>query len=388
MKRTRQVFLFLCMAVFLLGCGAQQPKQETQTQEKGVENKRLDWESFKLVSSMELSYANQFSVTYYEDNYKLLHIEQEGDFLLVPQNKEIPENLPDDITVINAPLERIYMVSTSVMDLFRVIDAIDTIRFSGTNAQNWYVEEAKTAMEQGDILYAGKYNAPDFEMLLDGDCDLALENAMIYHNPEIKEQLEKLGIPVLVERSSYESHPLGRMEWVRFYGALLDKEQEADAFFEEQTKYIEELTKEENTGKTVAFFYVTGNGAVNVRKANDYIAKMIEMAGGQYAFHDLKPEEENALSTMKIQMEEFYATAKDADILIYNSTIDAELYTLDELFDKSELFRDFKAVQSGQVYCTGKDMFQQSAESGTLLEDFHKVITGEDDNLVFLHKLQ
>ena len=46
---------------------------------------------------------------------------------------------------------------------------------------------------------------------------------MIYHSPEVKEQLEKLGVPVLVERSSYEQDPLGRMEWVKVYGALVGK---------------------------------------------------------------------------------------------------------------------------------------------------------------------
>ena len=38
---------------------------------------------------------------------------------------------------------------------------------------------------------------------------------MIYHTPEVKEQLEDFGVPVLVERSSYENHPLGRMEWIK-----------------------------------------------------------------------------------------------------------------------------------------------------------------------------
>lgn len=44
---------------------------------------------------------------------------------------------------------------------------------------------------------------------------------MILHTPEVKEQLEHFGIPVLVERSSYESDPLARMEWIKLYGILL-----------------------------------------------------------------------------------------------------------------------------------------------------------------------
>ena len=43
------------------------------------------------------------------------------------------------------------------------------------------------------------------------------------HDPEVKEQLEKFGVPVIVERSSYESGPLARMEWLKLYGILLNK---------------------------------------------------------------------------------------------------------------------------------------------------------------------
>ena len=62
-------------------------------------------------------------------------------------------------------------------------------------------------------------------------CDLAIESTMIYHNPEVKEKLEQLGIPVLVERSSYESHPLGRTEWMKLYAVLLGKEEAAETAF-------------------------------------------------------------------------------------------------------------------------------------------------------------
>ena len=79
-------------------------------------------------------------------------------------------------------------------------------------------------METGDILYAGNYSAPDYEQILAEGCDLAIENTMVYHTPEVKEQLEKFGIPVMVDYSSYETEPLGRTEWVKLYGLLADRE--------------------------------------------------------------------------------------------------------------------------------------------------------------------
>ena len=341
-------------------------------------------------SSLDLTYAQQFSVDYYEGGYALINITDSGEFLVVPEDAKVPEGLPSDITVLQQPLDHIYLVATSAMDLFRAIDAIGNIRLSGTDTDGWYIEEAKEAMENGDMIYAGKYSAPDYETILAEDCDLAVESTMIYHSPEVKEKLESLGIPVLVERSSYESHPLGRTEWMKLYAVLLGKEDLAQKFFEDQEEALSEVTGQENTGKTVAFFYINSNGIVNVRKSSDYVPKMIEMAGGKYVFSDLGSDEDTALSTVNMQMEDFYAGAKDADYIIYNSTIDGELKTLDELLTKSPLLSDFKAVKEGHVWCTGKNLFQETTGLGTMITDMHRIFTEEDvpDELTYMHRLQ
>ena len=332
--------------------------------------------------SMELSYAEEFSVDYYNDGYALITIAEEGQFLVVPEGKEAPKGLSEDITVIKQPLNNIYLVATSAMDLFRAIDGIDNIRLSGTKESGWYIQEAKDAMESGKMIYAGKYNAPDYELILNEGCGLAIESTMIHHNPEVQEKLEQFGIPVMVERSSYESHPLGRTEWMKLYAVLLGKEDVAEKAFKEQT--------DKDTGKTVAFFYINSTGAVNVRKSNDYVSNMIELAGGKYVPEDTG-ESDNALSTMNMQIEEFYAKAKDADYIIYNSTIDGELSTIDELLAKSNLLADFKAVKDGNVWCTGKNLFQETTELGTMIEDIHTILTTDDDSLdelSYMHKLK
>ena len=171
------------------------------------------WSSKKITRSMELLYADQFSVDYYDGGYPMITIKDSGRYLVVPEGKSEPSGLPGDVAVIKQPLKNIYLAATSAMDLFCSLDGTDRITLSGTDASGWYIEEARSALEDGRMLYAGKYNAPDYERILSMSCDLAIESTMIYHSPEVKEQLEQLGIPVLLERSSYERHPLGRMEW-------------------------------------------------------------------------------------------------------------------------------------------------------------------------------
>ena len=180
-----------------------------------------------------------------------------------------------------------------------------------------------------------------------------------------------------------------RIEWLKLYAALVGKEAQATADFESCLASLSGVLDQPSTGKTVSFFYINNSGAVNVRKSGDYIAKAIRLAGGEYLSFD-ESGEENALSTMTIQMESFYSAAADADVLIYNSTIDGELQSIDELLAKSPLLADFKAVKSGNVWCITKNFYQQSLALGDMILDVHAVLTDEktpDAELRFLRRL-
>lgn len=401
--------LTVCVLGICAGCGQKtenienivtSPTAQEQTGKTG--QKSLSWSVLTQTGSMDLSYADQFSVTYYgEENYALVIIGEDEKFLVVPEGEPVPEDLPEDITPLLQPLTNMYLAATSAMDFFCHLDAVDQITLSGTDRSGWYLEEPKKALEEGTMEYAGKYSAPDYERIVDKSCSLAIESTMIYHCPQVKEQLENLGVPVLVERSSYEADPLGRMEWIKLYGVLTGKEQLAEELFEKEIKELEnvsvqadegqEHSDQTNQGKTVAFFYITSKGSANVRKPGDYVAKMITMAGGTYVPQSAEEEEENALSTMNMEMEAFYAKAKDADYIIYNSTIDGELTTMDEFLAKSPLLADFKAVKEGHVWCTGKNLFQETMGLGNMIQDIHRMLTEEtpdEGQMHYIHQLK
>ena len=390
MKRWKFFALMLALA-FLCACGQNNAGKRKVPPEAPVpEDEQIPlWSELDWSEHLELDYAQCFAVEFSQEDYARITIDQET-YLLVPESGQPPAETPEDVTILRQPIQNIYLQATAAMDCFRKLDAMDAVTLSGTQADGWYIPEARQAMEDGRMLYAGKYSAPDYELIQSEGCGLALESTMIYHNPEVKEQLERLGIPVLVERSSYESHPLGRMEWIKLYGVLTGRLEEAEAYFAEQLERLEPILEQENTGKTVAFFSITSNGSVTVRKSGDYIAKAIDLAGGVYALEGLA-ENENALSTINIQMESFYQMARDADVLIYNSTIEAELDTMDQLVAKSAPLADFKAVQSGDVWCTGKSMFQESQAVGDIILDIHAILAEDspsDHSLTYLHKLR
>lgn len=389
-KKLTVLFLSILAAACMVSCGA--------GRESGEKSADISPE-LTYTGSMELLYAEKFAVDYYEGGYALITIREseakDSRFLVLPEGAEVPGELAEDIVILKQPIENVYLVASAVMDMFVSFDALDLIRFSALKPEGWYVEPARAAMEDGGILYAGKYSAPDYEKILSEGCGLAVENTMIYHTPEVKEQLEKFGIPVLVDYSSYEPEPLGRTEWVRLYGLLAGREEAAEEAFASEVeafRSIEESSVEVNeeskeSGKTVAFFYITTSGEANIRRPSDYLPKMIELAGGSYIFAGMDDGEDTASSTMSMQMEEFYAAAKDADYIIYNSTIDGELTSVEELLGKSALLANFKAVQEGKVFGTTKNLYQSSMELGTIMADMHKMLTGEDD-FTYIYKLE
>ena len=375
-KRITALLLALAMQLALLGFGCPSALAEGAPELPGL----------TFEAETELEYAQCFRLYRYEGGYTLITIENGGDFLVVPEDGQVPGGLDDGITVLRQPLDRIYLAATSAMSLFNAVDALDHIRLTGTRASGWYIDAAVEALNSGAMLFSGKYSEPDYELMISEDCNLAIESTMIYHTPKVKEMIEDLGIPVLVDRSSYEPHPLGRTEWIKLYAVLVDKEDEAAAFFDQQASVIRQLENFENTGKTVAFFAVNSDGSVVIRKPSDYIPKMIALAGGRYAFEDFVTDQ--AATSISITMEDFYAKAVDADVLIYNASIAAPISTVDELLALNELFADFKGVQESNVWCTGKSFYQATDIVGQMIRDIHLALTdGDESQMTFLTRV-
>ena len=373
----------------LCGCGSpsSDSMEPVESEAKG-ETKADSLGNLKYESSMELQYAKNFSVDDYEGGYKILKTMDGTQILVVPEDKEVPEGISKDVVVVKQPVKNLYVVSSSIMDIFSKLDAMDTIRLSSQKEEDWYVQDAKDAMARGDILYAGKYSKPDYELIVSENCSLAIENTMITHSPEVSEMLADFDIPTMIEYSSYENHPLARVEWVKFFGALIGKDELAQKLFDEEVRLVEEVTSVEKTDKTVAFFYVTSNGLIQVRSSSDYVPKMINLAGGNYIPTNIG-DPDSKRSTVSMQIEDFYDQAKDADFIIYNSSIDGGIGSVQELLDKCAVLKDFKAVKEGNVWCTTNDMYQQSMSIGYLIHDMHAMLQGKDqDDMTYLFHVE
>ena len=347
----------------------------------------IEIEGLVFSERVELIYAEQFAIDRYENGYSVIHTMNGESFLLVPEGEKTPDGLSESIIVIEKPTKNIYLAATSAMGLFAELEQGEAVKFSGTKADDWYIDYARQAMENGTMLYAGKYREPDYEMLLENECMLSIQSTMIDHSPEVKNKLNELGIPVFVDYSSYETHPLGRSEWIKVYGEMTDTSELARQLFSAQAEQLDSIS-EQSTGKTAAFFYISTSGQAVTRKSGDYVTKMIELAGGENVFENLG--DDKATSSVTMEMEQFYSQAKNADFIIYNSTIGGEITTVEQLIAKNELLADFKAVQNGNVWCTKENLFQETMKLGTVISDFNSIFTGDTENEppVFLFRLE
>ena len=353
-------------------------------------------EGLTYIETDKNAYATCFKIHRYEDGYLVISIDDGRHYLLIPEGKDIPDDISADISMgssdsqeriipLYMPLDRIYLAASGAMCHFDSIGAVSAITMSGIEADDWYIDSAREAMNNGSIVYGGKYSAPDYEQIVMSDIDLAIENTMILHVPKVQEKLEQLMIPVFIDRSSYEEDPLGRCEWIKVYGAMTGLEDEARLCFDKQVRSVESLDLDNINGKKVAIFSINSNHQIVTRSSEDYFAKMVEMAGGTY----LGPESDmNSTSQMTISIEAFYEYALDADILIYNQAIEDAPSSLEQLIKTDATFADFKAVSTGDVWCTDKSIYQSSDKIGTIIENLYAIIMDQKEETDFFYMLK
>ena len=383
-RTCRSVSCLLVFCLFLLtllsGCGSgEEPVLEQAPSVRSGVSSELTYDH-----SLDLGYATRYAVDFFKEGGCLVTVADDRQYYLAEKTDPVPKDLDAAVTVIHVPIRNGYLSGSGSMDYFVSCNGLDRLKFSAQQENGWHLPEAAEAMHNGSLQFAGRYSAPDMELLKTGKCDLAIQNTMILHSPAVIEKLEGVGIPVFIDYASLETTPEGRMEWVKVYGLMTGREEEADLAFRQQENEFKKLKKEtadrpEGERPTVAFFNVNSNGTVSVRKGSDYIVSMIELAGGQYHLPDAGEESDVNRSTETISMEEFYKASLDTDYFVWNSSVEGERYSIEELLKEAPILADCKAVKDGNVYSTTNDLYQHTMGQGTFVRDLHEMLTGGTD---------
>ncbi len=387
-KRLITVFLASTMILSLAACSSSSSLEASSSSiTETAETSTLNFEDMVLESSMELKFAELFSVDYFKGGYKLISIEDNQKFLTIPENSDLPQNLPDDITPLIMPIDNSMLATTAAMSLISSIDATDKVSLSTYDVDSWYIDEVKAKLENGEMTFVGSYKDPDYELITSNNPQFAVYNTVILSNPAIIEKLKEIDIPLVIDFSSRETHPLARVEWVKLYGALYDMEDKANEVFNAQMETIQSIpeTVEPSVDKQGIIFYINGSGEIVVRNGGDYIAKMYSLAGGDYLMSDIEPE---SSGTTKMTTEEFYTVGKQADYIIYIWAHGGEPANISEFVELDGLLADFDAVKNGNVWCTTPDFFQVTSTIGDVIYDMYSLLNGDEENLTYLFELK
>ena len=78
-------------------------------------------------------------------------------------------------------------------------------------------------------------------------------------------------------------------------------------------------------------------------------------------------------------MEPFFATAREADTIIYNSTIGGEVADTEEFLALNPLMKELKAVSEGSVWCTRESMYQQTLDIGRMISEINTILNAGPD---------
>lgn len=176
-------------------------------------------------------------------------------------------------------------------------------------------------------------------------------------------KFDELKIKYAINNEYLEEDPFGRMEWIKFIAAFYDKEDLAEKYFDDAVKKAEKTTKKiANDKKPKVAWGMVYKGKVYVPKPDSYVGKMIDMADGDYVFKNEK------IINGTVTLEEFYAKAKDADILIYSS-LNQNSPTLKSVIDQAPILEKIKPVTDKKVWCFNPDYYQSVDKTDELITD-------------------
>ena len=325
----KAVILTLCawaLALLLSGCGSRQPAVVAG-----------------LRAADTIRYARNLRIEYF-DNYVSVKIRDPWDtlrqrqhYILVDRRKPLPSHLPANGTVIRIPVERAVIYTSVHTAVAEELGALD--RVAGICEPEYITSrEVLDRIADGRIADTGVSTSPNVEKIVDLDCDLII--ASPFENSGYG-SAEKLGIPIVEAADYMENHPLGRTEWVLFYGLLLGVRPQAEAIFEQTRKHYFEL-KEKAEGvtsrPTVVLERKWGNSWA-VPAGGSYVGMMHADAGADYMFHDI-----TGSKNVHMAFESVYDQAGEADFwLLKDGAREPLTYRLlSEEYTPYSLFRAWK----------------------------------------------
>ncbi|MFK7003187.1 ABC transporter substrate-binding protein [Flavobacterium covae] len=310
-----------------------------------------------------LTDATAFTLNEYE-NYSVIKVttpwpnaQKPFTYVLTKSNKNIPDSLKQYLQI-PVPLKNLVVTSTTNIPFLEILGVENKlVGFPHTD----YISSDKTRklIDSGRIKNLGENEKINIEQLISLAPNALVAFGVDGNNPTLN-TIEKAGIPVLIQADWMEQTPLGKAEWIKFFGALVGKEKEAKNYFDQVKKnYLNALEIVKTIQQKPTILYGTMyQDQWYIPKGDSWKSTYIQDAGGNYLWKDVK-----GTGSIPLSFEQVFEKGQNA--LIWIATGDITNWNE---FGKSNIhYSQFKAYQNKKVYTfEGK----KGKKGGTLFFEF------------------
>ena len=327
MRRLLHILPLIVLAGLLLpACGGRQaaPKQESQAAD-----------TIRYARNLHIEYFDDYVSVRIRDPWDTLR--QRQHYVLVDRHKPLPARLPEGSIVIRIPVEKAVIYTSVHTAIAEELGALD--RVCGICEPQYITSPVVLErIGEGRIADLGVSTSPNVEKIIDIGTEMII--ASPFENSGYG-SAEKLGIPIVEAADYMENHPLGRTEWVLFYGLLLGKRGAAEQIFtrtEARYNELKAMAARVQRRPTVLLERRYGNSWA-VPAGESYIGVMHADAGADYVFRYLK-----GARSVHFSFESVFDQAGEADfwLLKYDTRTPFSYRLLEQEYEPYAHFRPWK----------------------------------------------
>lgn len=375
-----RLYIFLSF-IFLLNACKNTATKNTHTTPNPVKNR--------------IEYAKGFGIQDYQNFKKLtIYTSFKGDdtkreYFLIPKSTEIPDSIKDE-NIIRIPIERIVVTSTTHIPMLELLEVENTlIGFPNTD----YISSKKTRVliDTKKVKDLGQEQNINTELLIELQPELLIGFG-VNSTGKVFKNIQKMGIPVIMNSDWLEQTPLGRAEWIQFFGALYDKDSIAISRFKEVVNNYNTIKELVQTSEKPSVICGSLFQDVWLMPAGDsFMAQFLNDANANYLWKDSK-----GTGSLSLSLESVINVGKNAKFWISPG-----IYTTKKsMYFDSPHYKQFTAFKTDNIFtyatkkgATGGVLYFELATTRPdlvlkdLVQIFHPDIF-PDNKMTFFGKLE
>ena len=316
--------------LFLIGC---------KTNNENANNKILAVaNSVKYAKGLELYHYQGFTVMkvtkpWPEATIGFTYILKEKDGIVPDSLKQFP--------VISIPIQSIVVTSTTHIPALEMLDVQNTlIGFPSTN----FISSTKTRkrIDAGEVREVGVNESLNTEILIDMKPD-AIVTFGINNNNSTIDNLKKSGLNVLINGDWTEQSPLGKAEWIKFFGALYDLNTKANTLFNSiESNYNSALAlAKKTTVKPTVLSGAIYQDQWYVPQGESWASLFLKDAKANYLWKDSK-----GFGSLNLPFEKVFEKGQNAEFWI----APGDFSSLKQMSDSNTHYAEFASFKNKKVY--------------------------------------